>query len=158
MIPTFILTRTFAISALLSGAFSVAYAAPVASAADGIQVPYGKRSCRQMGCLFEVPTHSESTLESNIPTATVVEPVDDSISTASAAVAVVVVVPPQDVAVGPGTEAVFSVTDSSDEDVQSVSVIPSGTRHSEDRSHLPSPLVSSPQPTSQTSLFSMWPY
>ncbi|KAI0645152.1 hypothetical protein C8Q79DRAFT_1011251 [Trametes meyenii] len=121
MVPTFILTRTFAISALFAGAFSVAYAAPVASPVDGMQVLFVKRSCRQMGCLFEVPTHSESAPESNVSTATAVEPVDDSVPTA--AVAVVVVVPPQDVAAGGTVEAVFSVADSSDEDVHRVIVV-----------------------------------
>ncbi|KAI0669603.1 hypothetical protein C8Q78DRAFT_188276 [Trametes maxima] len=56
MIPTFILTRTFAISALFVGASPVAYAAPIPSPAYMGTSAVIPRSCRQMGCLYALPT------------------------------------------------------------------------------------------------------
>ncbi|KAH9834102.1 uncharacterized protein C8Q71DRAFT_909109 [Rhodofomes roseus] len=47
MVATFILTRTFAISALFVGAFDLAYAAPVPYGAD---VSFDPRNCRDGGC------------------------------------------------------------------------------------------------------------
>ncbi|KAI0774823.1 hypothetical protein BD413DRAFT_603405 [Trametes elegans] len=47
--PIFILTRTFAISAMFVGAFPVAYGAPVPSESGVSRLD--PRSCRQMGCL-----------------------------------------------------------------------------------------------------------
>lgn len=51
MLPTFILTRTFAISALLFGAFNIVYAAPVPSVIDTVML---YRDCRQPGCMDAV--------------------------------------------------------------------------------------------------------
>ncbi|KAI0753173.1 hypothetical protein C8Q80DRAFT_497630 [Daedaleopsis nitida] len=48
MVPTFILTRTFAISALFVGAFPTSYAAPIPNS-------IAPRGCRQMSCLYALP-------------------------------------------------------------------------------------------------------
>ncbi|KAI0767147.1 hypothetical protein C8Q74DRAFT_1369983 [Fomes fomentarius] len=58
MVPTFILTRTFAISALFVGAFPVAYAAPIPNTASAGIAP---RGCRQMSCLYALPTGNTDT-------------------------------------------------------------------------------------------------
>ncbi|RPD57972.1 hypothetical protein L226DRAFT_525944 [Lentinus tigrinus ALCF2SS1-7] len=60
MAPTFILTRAFAISALFVGAFPVSYAAPIPSAASP-SVRIAARGCRQMGCLYALPTGNTDT-------------------------------------------------------------------------------------------------
>ncbi|TFK92020.1 hypothetical protein K466DRAFT_573343 [Polyporus arcularius HHB13444] len=60
MVPTFILTRTFAISALFVGAFPVSYAAPIPNAASP-SLHLAARGCRQMGCLYALPTGSSDT-------------------------------------------------------------------------------------------------
>ncbi|KAI0629440.1 hypothetical protein C8Q77DRAFT_288343 [Trametes polyzona] len=63
MVAILILTRAVVISALAFGA----YAAPLLSAAHPADVAVGNpdalepRFCRQMGCLFEVPTDTEPT-------------------------------------------------------------------------------------------------
>ncbi|KAL7277731.1 hypothetical protein ACG7TL_008669 [Trametes sanguinea] len=59
--PMFILTRTFAISAMFVGAFPVTYAAPVPTAAAKSISP---RWCRQMGCLYAIPEASTSAANS----------------------------------------------------------------------------------------------
>ncbi|EIW54390.1 uncharacterized protein TRAVEDRAFT_52095 [Trametes versicolor FP-101664 SS1] len=57
MVATFILTRTFAISALFVGAvLPFAIAAPLPSPEVVRSFSFDKRFCRQMSCLFEVPT------------------------------------------------------------------------------------------------------
>ncbi|KAL1938505.1 hypothetical protein VTO73DRAFT_11528 [Trametes versicolor] len=80
MVVAFILTRTFAISALLVGALPVAFAAPVPSSdvvrafvslhffrkTDDNEISiatqsFDKRFCRQMSCLFEAPTDTTAT-------------------------------------------------------------------------------------------------
>ncbi|KAI0645156.1 hypothetical protein C8Q79DRAFT_755708 [Trametes meyenii] len=68
MVPTFILTRTFAISALFVGAFPVTYAAPIPSPAYMGTSAVIPRSCRQMGCLYALPT--SNTANTNSPTTT----------------------------------------------------------------------------------------
>ncbi|KAI0774817.1 hypothetical protein BD413DRAFT_611819 [Trametes elegans] len=77
MVASFILTRTFVISALCVSAFSVAYAAPVASPEGEVNVTDVLEGCfcRQMGCLFVEPTHSAVPTISAEPTATSV--IDD---------------------------------------------------------------------------------
>ncbi|KAI9062439.1 hypothetical protein FKP32DRAFT_1677381 [Trametes sanguinea] len=61
MVAIFIITRVFAVSALFAGAFQVASAAPVGAPQSVLAYnQYGKRWCRQMGCLFEEPTSSAS--------------------------------------------------------------------------------------------------
>ncbi|KAI0707194.1 hypothetical protein C8Q76DRAFT_800545 [Earliella scabrosa] len=72
MAPTFILTRTFAISALFVGAFPVSYAAPIPNAAASSMQRLSPRGCRIMGCLVALP--SESTTESNASTSATVPP------------------------------------------------------------------------------------
>ncbi|PCH35806.1 hypothetical protein WOLCODRAFT_140092 [Wolfiporia cocos MD-104 SS10] len=58
MVATFILTRAFAISALLVGAFPLVSSAPVGSPMDVRTIE--KRNCRILGCLFAEPDESSS--------------------------------------------------------------------------------------------------
>ncbi|KZT05347.1 uncharacterized protein LAESUDRAFT_750580 [Laetiporus sulphureus 93-53] len=56
MVATFILTRTFAISALFVGAFDLVHAAPVSYSLDARAEPsIEERNCRLLGCLFAKP-------------------------------------------------------------------------------------------------------
>ncbi|OSC97305.1 hypothetical protein PYCCODRAFT_1481365 [Trametes coccinea BRFM310] len=80
MVAIFIITRAFAISALFAGVFQIASAAPVGSPQGVLAYNYGKRWCRQMGCLFEVPTSSASP---GTPTATGVQAAYDSLPSAA---------------------------------------------------------------------------
>lgn len=77
MVPTFILTRTFAISALFVGAFPVSYAAPIPNAASP-SMRFAARGCRQMGCLYALPTGSSDSSDdptsSNITTTLSIPP------------------------------------------------------------------------------------
>ncbi|KAL7277730.1 hypothetical protein ACG7TL_008667 [Trametes sanguinea] len=80
MVAIFIITRAFAISALFAGAFQIASAAPVSSPQGVLAYnQYGKRWCRQMGCLFEVPTSSASP---GTPTSTGVQAAYNSVPSA----------------------------------------------------------------------------
>ncbi|KAI0695210.1 hypothetical protein C8T65DRAFT_48486 [Cerioporus squamosus] len=94
MVPTFILTRTFAISALFVGAFPISYAAPIPNAASPSMVRlrfsgsavctnppfqrFAARGCRQMGCLYALPTGSSDSSDdptsSNITTTLSIPP------------------------------------------------------------------------------------
>ncbi|KAH9935236.1 uncharacterized protein BXZ73DRAFT_76927 [Epithele typhae] len=60
MVPTFILTRTFAISALVFGAFPVTYGAPVPASAA-----LERRQCHRMGCMIAVPNDTADTSNTN---------------------------------------------------------------------------------------------
>ncbi|EJF60746.1 hypothetical protein DICSQDRAFT_161931 [Dichomitus squalens LYAD-421 SS1] len=64
MVQTFILTRSFAISALVVGAFPVAYAAPVPKVVVH-EARHDPRGCRLMGCLYALPTGQEDTNATN---------------------------------------------------------------------------------------------
>ncbi|KAI0724709.1 hypothetical protein C8Q72DRAFT_889664 [Fomitopsis betulina] len=59
MVGTFILTRTFAISALFVGAYDLAYAAPISGSGvafeDADYAVAEARNCRTGGCLRSVP-------------------------------------------------------------------------------------------------------
>ncbi|KAI1791130.1 hypothetical protein LXA43DRAFT_1094742 [Ganoderma leucocontextum] len=58
MVQTFILTRSFAISALVASAFPVTYAAPIQRPNIVVHQARGNypRGCRLMGCLYALPT------------------------------------------------------------------------------------------------------
>ncbi|CCM03921.1 uncharacterized protein FIBRA_06072 [Fibroporia radiculosa] len=80
MVATFILTRAFAISALVFGAFPVAYAAPIGSsvqlrALDG-------RNCRILGCLIEEPNTESSSASAPVSSAESSEPTSETTSVA----------------------------------------------------------------------------
>ncbi|KAI0326357.1 hypothetical protein GY45DRAFT_1221445, partial [Cubamyces sp. BRFM 1775] len=62
--PMFILTRTFAISAMFVGAFTVTHAAPVPTAAVAKSV-IAPRWCRQMGCLYALPDANNGSANSS---------------------------------------------------------------------------------------------
>ncbi|KZT72266.1 hypothetical protein DAEQUDRAFT_763009 [Daedalea quercina L-15889] len=67
MVATFILTRTFAICALIVGALPLAQAAPIDSAAVAEHI--GERNCRILGCLrFVLPHDNTSTADSTVDT------------------------------------------------------------------------------------------
>ncbi|KAI0326342.1 hypothetical protein GY45DRAFT_120196 [Cubamyces sp. BRFM 1775] len=108
MVATFILTRTFAISALLVGAFSSAYAAPVVSPRNSVDTTnHGKRWCRQMGCLVEIPPEASSSATpasgqltyASVPTAAATAPEYEKEEATSS----------PDRLAGDGAEAVFAV-------------------------------------------------
>ncbi|KAI0629439.1 hypothetical protein C8Q77DRAFT_1065208 [Trametes polyzona] len=84
--PMFILTRTFAISALFVGAFPVTYAAPIpteVATSASIHVP---RWCRQMGCLYALPEGSSDSSDTgdatNATAATSLSPSADASTSA----------------------------------------------------------------------------
>ncbi|PIL33612.1 hypothetical protein GSI_04235 [Ganoderma sinense ZZ0214-1] len=62
MVQTFILTRTFAISALAVGAFPITYAAPIQRPEIVVHQMRGNypRGCRLMGCLYALPTGTDT--------------------------------------------------------------------------------------------------
>ncbi|KAI0369039.1 hypothetical protein BV20DRAFT_423997 [Pilatotrama ljubarskyi] len=69
--PVFILTRTFAISALFVGAFPITYAAPIPSEAASLSSVVLPRFCRQQGCLYALPgSNSDSPDATADPVAT----------------------------------------------------------------------------------------
>ncbi|KAL1938507.1 hypothetical protein VTO73DRAFT_11530 [Trametes versicolor] len=78
--PTFILTRTFAISALFVGAFPVTYAAPVLTKAAAISSHLEPRFCRAMGCLYALPDADSSDAASNTTSTAAVTPSADASS------------------------------------------------------------------------------
>ncbi|KAI0741025.1 hypothetical protein C8Q76DRAFT_209509 [Earliella scabrosa] len=77
MAPTFILTRTFAISALFVGAFPVSYAAPIPNPAAS-SMRLSPRGCRIMGCLVALPsgtaTESDASTSATVPPALQIPP------------------------------------------------------------------------------------
>ncbi|KAI9062441.1 hypothetical protein FKP32DRAFT_1574242 [Trametes sanguinea] len=75
--PMFILTRTFAISAMFVGAFPVTYAAPVPTV---VVKSISPRWCRQVGCLYAIP---ESTTSGTSSTNTSLVPSSSSASSSA---------------------------------------------------------------------------
>ncbi|KAI0663948.1 hypothetical protein C8Q70DRAFT_1049489 [Cubamyces menziesii] len=82
--PMFILTCTFAISAMFVGAFTVTHAAPVPTAAAVAKSVISPRWCRQMGCLYALPeANSGSANSSDSSSATTQAPLPSDGSSAA---------------------------------------------------------------------------
>lgn len=72
MVQTFILTRTFAVSALVLGVFPLTYAAPIQRPEIVVHQMRGNypRGCRMMGCLYALPTGTNTATTENTSTST----------------------------------------------------------------------------------------
>ncbi|EPT00364.1 hypothetical protein FOMPIDRAFT_1049685 [Fomitopsis schrenkii] len=87
MVATFILTRTFAVCALLVGAVPLAYAAPIDASASIQNID--ERNCRILGCLRRaIPIHEVPNTNSDLLSAT--SDADDSGVVSSSAVGEVI--------------------------------------------------------------------